>query len=297
MTKSSDIANNMYETDVEFLPVQSTDDTHSNNIGCTTEVPVVADELILYRSKCHIDDIPELVRGMTWTDPFYDTNNPSNSNNTHNNDIIAAFDIDRTLHDRSIFEICKWFFLIPMFCAVPISIIIYIFGGMLNVFLLFYFYLLYCGILLVPICLVLECHRYEKQARLKRTHIAIGTCGIYIDEVDTPGSNNLMIRTRIKYGEITKYQVISEFNLICRTIHYKVTVNTKFDFPIKNGKGDHIGFYPKHIIEGIPNQQKFVNIVEAMTERHAHCVTPLPVTVVNTAVEESNKLDMTSGLV
>ena len=297
MSKSNDTANKMHETDVEFISVLSNEDTlYTKNIKHAT-VPLITEELILYRSKCDIDDIPDVARGMTWTDPFYDVNDPNNSTTTkNNNDIIAAFDIDRTLYDRSTFAIMKWFFLIPMFCVVPISAIIFIFGGMLNVLYSFSLYLIY-GVFLLTIYCTVDCQRHEKKARLKRTHIAISTRGIYIDEVDTPGSNNLMSRTRIKYDEITKCQVISEFNLIFRTMYYKVTVNTKFDFPIKNDKGDHIGFYPKHIIEGIPNQQKFVDIVEAMMERHAHCVTPLPAVVVNTAVEESNKTDMTSGLV
>ena len=130
MTKvNNNSTNNNYEPDVEFAPTSCTtrsgtyvaigtaDDTHdTSSIHYSTSHPVVAEELTVYRSKCHIDDIPEIARGLTWNDPFYD----SIDQICTSTDIIAAFDIDRTLFDRSTYDIFKWFILIPTFLFVYI---------------------------------------------------------------------------------------------------------------------------------------------------------------------------------
>ena len=46
---------------------------------------------------------------MSWSDSFYDTND-----SRFNQDIIAAFDIDRTLHDRSLVKILIWYIWLPI---------------------------------------------------------------------------------------------------------------------------------------------------------------------------------------
>ena len=94
-----------------YIAVGTTDDSHANASNCST-VPVVAEELMLYRSKCHIDDIPEVARGTTWNDPFYESIGSSSTGTT--TEIIAAFDINRTLYDRPTYEKLRWFILIPV---------------------------------------------------------------------------------------------------------------------------------------------------------------------------------------
>lgn len=268
--KGIDISN--YEADVEFVPpraigagtyiaVGTTDNTHTNTIDCNN-APVVAEELIVYRSKCHIDDIPDVARGLTWNDPFYDAVDHTGNTPT---EIIAAFDIDRTLYDRSTYDLFKWFILIPMYSLslLPLCLV----WGIAGVFL--YWYFIY-GVFLSLNYVVVDCKRHESRLRINCTHIAVSTRGIYIDEVDAPGSYNLMSRTRISYDEIKKCQVKSEYNCFNRTMNYKVTINTNDDREVKGEK--EVVFIPRYTIEGLQKQQKFVDIVNAMMERNARCV-------------------------
>ena len=112
--------------------------------------------------------------------------------------------------------------------------------------------------------------RSEKQLRIQCMHIAIGTRGIYLDEVDTRGSKNLMNRTRIRYDEIKNCQVLSEYNPFHKKMNHKITINTTEDRAIISGAlGTIVGYVLKYTIEGIKNQQKFVDIVNAMLDRHS----------------------------
>ena len=268
---------NKDEADVELLPTSTSGvsifdgrphDARTNHMNGKA-VPVEAEELRVYRSKCHVDDIPEIARGMTWYDPFYDAYHHNNcTSGTNVADIIVAFDLDRTLYDRTTYEHLKWFILTPVVCVVPTTLLIYFIGGMLNALCSFMIYAAYYFFLSI-IYVGSEYVRREKKARLERTHIAISTRGIYIDEVDAPGSFNLMSRTRITYDEITMCRVMSEYSQFYRTMSYKITINTKYD----------VGGFPRYIVEVIPNQQEFVNIVDAMMERHTSRVVNASTTV------------------
>ena len=118
------------EDDIEFLSPPSTNSNSKLNVTTSTYTAVACDEtttssifnddskrsmkmddeIVSFQSKCHIDDIPEEARGWTWSDPFYDTNDP------RNHDIIAAFDIDRTIYDRWTICLCKWSILFFLVC-------------------------------------------------------------------------------------------------------------------------------------------------------------------------------------
>jgi hypothetical protein len=54
------------------------------------------------------NDLPDIVRNMSWHDPFYESSN-------NGNDIIMAFDIDRTKYDR---------FALPRILGIGIMILI-----------------------------------------------------------------------------------------------------------------------------------------------------------------------------
>lgn len=268
---------NKHDADVERSPTSSSDactfdgvthDTRTNHMNGTA-VSVEAEGLRVYRSKCHVHDIPEIARGMTWNDPFYDAYHHHNcTSSTNVADIIVAFDLDRTLYDRTTYELLKWFILTPVVCLVLTTLLIYFIWGMFNALCSFMIYGAYYFFLSM-FYVGMECTRREKKARLERAHIAISTRGIYIDEVDAPGSFNLMSRTRITYDEITTCRVMSEYNQFYRTMSYKIAMNTKYD----------VGGFPRYIIEVIPNQQEFVNIVDAMMERHTSRVVNASTTV------------------
>jgi hypothetical protein len=234
---------------------------NTNTIQCSSSdvvLPVATAAMGIYRSKCPIDEIPEIARGLTWNDPFYDPIDPSDCTST---DIIAAFDLDRTLYDRSTYEIFKWFILIPIFSLICLPL--YLIWGVAMALLLVY--IIY-GIFLSLIYLMEDCQRHEKRLRLKCTHIAIGTRCIYIDEGESPGSFNLMSRTRIPFDEIKQCQVISEYNCINRAMKYKITISTKDDPKVeRNGIS---AFVPRYTIQGLQKQQKFVDIVNIMMERN-----------------------------
>lgn len=282
--------NDNYEPDVEFVPPRSSGTATYIAVGTTDDtidsstVPIVAEELMLYRSKCHVNDIPEVARGMTWNDPFYDAIDQSTSTNP---EIIAAFDINRTFYDRSTYEIFKWFILIPMY---SISLLPFcLMWGIASEF--FYTYVIY-GIFLSLFYVIVDTQRHEKRLRINCTHIAISTNGVYIDEVESPGSHNIMSRARIAYDEIKKCQVRSEYNCCHRSMNYKVIINTKDDREVNHEKGVSI-FIPSYIIEGLRKQQKFVDIVNAMMERNVHCVAS---SAVNVEVVESRATYTLDGL-
>ena len=266
-----------------YIAVETTVDTNLENaIHCAT-APAQAEELVLYRSKCHIDDIPDVARGLTWLDPFYDVNDHDDNLQSGASEIIAVFDIDRTLYDRSTFDIFKWVIFIPMYVA-GILLVCVLELGIAQVFFIIFF--IYCFVLLIFYVMV-DWRRSEAKTRISRMHIAIATRGIYIDEVDAPGSFSLACRKNIKYNEIKKCEVKSAFNYFYRTMHYWITINTTYDREIKNEQGISVGFTPSHTIAGIRNQQKFVDIVNAMIERH-HTTYP---TSSSSAVVESSVVE------
>ena len=259
--------NNESEPNVEFVPTRSSthtyvtvasDDTTTRNDNNNDTLSLVfAEECISYSSKCRMDDLPEEARGWTWSDPYYDMNDPSH------HDIIAAFDIDRTLYDQSTFDMFKWYFLILLpLVILEIPLICYAardpFGAMSNIApIIGFFGIVYC-VFLFPFYIQMHFQRSEKKLRIQCMHIAIGTRGIYIDEVDSLGSKNFMNRTRITYDEIKKCQVRSEYNYFYRKMMYRTLVISTTD-----------RYFPIYTFEGIKNQQKFVDIVNAMLDRHS----------------------------
>ena len=297
--------NNESEPDVEFVPTRSSthsdvavtsDDTTTRNDNNNDTLSLVfAEECNSYRSKCRMDDIPVEARGWTWSDPYYDMNDPSH------HDIIAAFDIDRTLYDQSTFDMFKWFFLILLLLVILEILLIcfapnpYPFQDMfpdsaINFGILVLFY----GTCLLTIYCTEHNRRSEKKLRIQCMHIAIGTCGIYLDMVDSLGSKNLMNRTRITYDEIKKCQAMSEYNPFHKKLDHKITINTTEDYAMNTEDGRIIfGYIPKYTIEGIKKQQKFVDIVNAMLDRHSG-THPLAAAATTTDVESEIVYDGTN---
>lgn len=253
------------ETEVEFTPSSwSTTSTYiaadceaandakaaTNPMLCgdTVLVTGVDEELMLYRSKCPIDDMPDVARGMAWHDPFYE----DGTDHCIATEIIAVFDIDRTLYDRSTNDIFKFFYFVPVYCICLLPVLFL--SGTSGTF-----FIAYCavGIYYLIGYLVVDCYCRMMKLRIKCMHIAISTNGIYIDEVDAPESCNLACRNRIPYYEIKECRIVSSYNPVCQKMYYKLRVmTTRSDVEVA--------------IEGISNQRKFVEIVNVMMERERH---------------------------
>ena len=295
--------NNESEPDVEFVPTRSSthtyvavtsDDTTTRNANNNDTLSLVfAEECISYSSKCRMDDLPEEARGWTWSDPYYDMNDPSH------HDIIAAFDIDRTLYDQSTFDMFKWLFLILLVLVIlEILLICFAPNPYQDMFpdsaIYFGILVLAYGLFVLTIYCVEPPMLSEKKLRIQCMHIAIGTRGIYLDMVDSLGSANLMNRTRITYDEIKKCQAVSEYNPFHKNMNHKITINTTEDYALKTEDGKIIfGYVPKYTIEGIKKQQKFVDIVNAMLDRHSG-THPLAAAATTTDVESEIVYDGTN---
>ena len=111
----------------------------------------------------------------------------------------------------------------------------------------------------------------ELKRRISCLHIAVGTRGIYIDLVDSPGSLNLIDRTIITYDKIRKCEVVYVYNRSHGTMKQRIYIHTKDDFDC-NGWCPYnkvvLMSGPRCDMKGIKNPQKFVDIVNAMMERH-----------------------------
>ena len=249
--------------------------TAVNNVTNGSTTPVGGIER--YSSSCA--DIPDEARGWTWSDSFY---------NNNNEDIVAAFDIDRTIHDRpAIIELLKWFFWIPAFFILAVTLPVFLIDGWQSaVPFLITLSVIYIFIFLLKILLA-DIMRSSKQRWISLTHVAVSTRGLYIDLVDSPGSLNLMNRTRIAYDEIIKCKVVSQYNFFYGMMVHRIYIRTKDDWDctglLPDNIVDMIFGDPKHVLEGIKNPQKYVDIVNAMMVRHAHLTTTTP--AMNTGME------------
>ena len=258
------------QTTIQYNTVDCDETTNASSFNDSSALSIKEeeDDIVSFQSKCHIDDIPEDARGWTWSDPFHDTNDPSN------HDIIAAFDIDRTIYDRWTICLCKWWFVVPVMIAalIPVLKMYGVQTDLIAILLVGY------GFMLLPLYVLIVCWRSEWMLRIKRFHIAIGTRGIYIDEIERtcplvlvvhPWSKNEMRRTIVAYDEIKKCQVQSTYSIGGPVnLYYTITVSTKDDYPVWN-EGDLKGYSPRHTFGGIENQQMFVDIVNAMMERRS----------------------------
>jgi hypothetical protein len=240
---------------------------------------------LLYRSKCHPDDIPVVARNLTWEDPLYEESDSTN-------EIIAAFDIDRTLYDRSTLKLFQWFILMPIASFVPLFIAWQIvFEEAVTFFIILAIY-----ISIVTLSLFWWT---ASKYRIERMHLAVGARGIHIDEVDVPDSNNLMCHTLIKFEDIEKCSVESEFNYFIGKIYYRVKVCRKNDdFTIVQGEKVFHSFTLPITTEGIRKQQKFVDVVNAMIERcnPDAAATTFP-SIASTLLESDDTFPVTNGFV
>ena len=276
---ASSSIHNKNDDDFEATSTYVAVDVTTNDTSTTTTTtphPVVNNEW--FRSQC--PDIPDEARGWTWDDSFY--------SNTNNEDIVAAFDIDRTIHDRpAIKELLKWFFWIPAFFILAVTLPVFLIDGWQSaVPFLITLSVIYVFIFLLKILLA-DIMRSSKQRWISLTHVAVGTRGLYIDLVDSPCSLNLMNRTRIAYDEIIKCKVVSQYNFFYGMMVHRIYIRTKDDWDctglLPDNIVDMIFGDPKHVLEGIKNPQKYVDIVNAMMVRHAHLTTTTP--AMNTGME------------
>jgi hypothetical protein len=181
------------------------------------------------------NELPYIARNLTWHDPFYE--------NSHDvDDIIMAFDIDRTKYDT---------FWLPFVLAifVPINFTFYWideddFVGVV-LFLIFLFS--------IPTCFacISDCDQRSKQFKIKRLHVALTRTDIYVDLVDR---NNLMIRKSIPYHEVSKCVVEGEPSCWGDTMNFHI-------------KLQKTSLEPPFMIDGIATPQRFVDIVSAMIKK------------------------------
>ena len=124
----------------------------------------------------------------------------------------------------------------------------------------------------------LHVQRTYNRLRLHCTHIAIGTRGIYIDEIDTASSICLKRRTKVAFDDIESCQIqncqscqVQNCPEVYRIDNIPVESRCVITVCLKNKcryrNGTFIGPPIVHTIEGIQNQQRFVDIVNAMMRR------------------------------
>ena len=184
--------------------------------------------------------IPEIARNLTWRDSFYE-------GSVDRDDIIVAFDIDRTMYD---FNFCH-----PgLLCCYAVTAIFVIFpmlialiAGEANPLLFF------CEFVVASFLSGLEQGRRENEIRLKQTHIAITRFGIYIDQVE---GLNLRMRKIVSYGKLKDCVTTQEYNCCRRTMRYKSHL-------IPNEKSEAV-----RTIEGVVTTQLFMDVVKAMMKHH-----------------------------
>jgi hypothetical protein len=202
----------------------TTSTSTGNHRNSTGTYSVLRPSPTLYRTKCDLNTIPLVARNMTWADSFYE------NFNYDTDEIIAVFDIDWTVYD-------------------------YKGGTQLLYVSLFIFCTLFFGLLFlivaIIIVLIIENKRRSNMFRLQRTHIAITHNGIHLDEVDVPGSTNLMCHAFIKFSNVKQCNGITEYGWTEQSTSHKILLLTKELSTARD-------------IVGIKQQQKFVDIVNAM---------------------------------
>jgi hypothetical protein len=223
-----------------------TDTRSGNHRHYISTYTVVRPPPTLYRTKCDLNTIPLVARNMTWSDSFYE------NINYDTDEIVVVFDIDRTVFDYKVVTVVLYYWLIVL-C---------------NIYFGFLF-LLVSLFLLVGIISIIEIDRRSNMLRLQRTHIAITHNGMYIDEVDTPGSTNLTRRTFITFSDIQQCLSITEYSWTEGSITHKIVLLMQEPRTVR-------------YIVGLKQQQKFIDIVNAMmvnSSPSTETVTTVPVTV------------------
>ncbi len=224
------------------------------NINGTGDTLTSTDGL-LHSTTHESNDLPEIARNLSWHDTFYESSKDKN-------DIIMAFDFDRYKYDQCLFPL-------PRFLAIVGVILLVTFLSMSgngdDDFLPLAVIIFICIPAVFIWVLICDSEQRLNQFRVKRAHISLTRNGIYIDKVDSPGGHNLMMREVILYKRIQSCKVKREET--CHDEMYSVEVK----FP-KNEPTEHIA---QHVIRDIRQPQLFVDIVNAMVEKHTDLATDL----------------------
>jgi hypothetical protein len=202
-------SNNGFENEVDLERVELVAEPEIEDRGNDSTVSSGTRE-ILFCSKCDNRDIPEVAQGVQWKDSFYE----------NDSDIIAVFDIDRTIYDQS---------------KAP--------RGILCI-------LSMCFHFLCPI----DVSRRSNKLRIKRRHIAIARRGIVFDDVDVPGSRNVIRRTIIKYETIKSCESVVTYSGWNDGVSSQIYLYLKPDNRAR-------------FIDGVIKVQQFIDIVNAMIDR------------------------------
>lgn len=192
------------------------------------------------------DDLPEILRNTSWHDPFYESSHDRN-------DIVMAFDIDRTKYDRFI---------------VPRTLGIFFGMGIISSCLQLSDLLVILSIWLLPFMLfagLMDCDQRSNQFRVKRTHIALTRNGVYIDIVDTPGGHNNMMRKVILYKDMKSCDIIEDYNCCRNTSNYTVVIRQSIE--------GSTNFCTTYKVEDLARPQQFVDVVHAMIAKSTKSTT------------------------
>lgn len=135
---------------------------------------------------CVITEPPEAVDD-DWKDPFYDDER----------DVISVFLLDHEMLDRK----SKLFYKYMKLFTIAVTCGVFILCFVMPVAIVLFF-ALYLGLILFIVFPILIREERNESHRRKRTHIAIASQGIYVDETDEPGSKILQRRTIHRFNEI-----------------------------------------------------------------------------------------------
>jgi hypothetical protein len=216
----------------------------------TTTAPLIrtSGRQLLFRSQCPPDDIPDVARDVTWSDSFY-------QNDT---DVIAAFDINHTMLDKKSMsrQSTCYFIIIIATLLIFLRWTSTVSGTSIDDPALFILQVsIGISLVLVPFLAFCIFDERRQNYRRRRTHVAIAQRGIYLDQVDEPGSRTLKSRTVASYDLIHECKVKIEEG--CCKPKYEVVV-----YAVTN-KSE-----PLFKVDGLVATQKFVDIVHAMKERY-----------------------------
>ena len=200
----------------------------------------VAATAILRRRSPADHAIPEIARNLTWRDSFYE-------GSVDRDDIIVAFDIDRTIYDVNFCHPGLLFCYAVTFIFVVFPMLLALIAGEANPFLFI------CEFVVACFLFGLEQDRRGNEIRLKQTHIAITPFGVYIDQVE---GLNLRMRKIVSYGKLKDCVTTQEYNSCLRTMRYNSHL-------ITNEKSKAV-----RTIEGVVKTQLFVDVVKAMMKHH-----------------------------
>jgi hypothetical protein len=192
------------------------------------------------------NELPNIARHLTWHDAFYE-------NSTDIDDIIVAFDIDRTKYDiydklfwSQIFGI--WFLSCIITSAYRFDIFV---TGIVWSFAPIFF-------ALVSFAYIWDTDKRCKQYRVKRLHVALTRNDVYIDLVDKPCGHNIKFRKKIPYDQIRNCVVKGEPSCWGKAMNFQISLQMKGE---------------EYIIDGIASPQRFVDVVNAMINKSSEATT------------------------